>query len=293
MAAKVLDGRKMAGDIKKGLKSDVDLLSASGRIKLAAVRIGKDPSAGVYLNAQRRLADEIGIELSVKELPSSASQDEAEAEISHLNRDNSVTGIIIQLPVPEKIDAERLFSQIDPLKDAEVLNPCNIGRISYEKWTVAPCTASACLALIDSTGVELRGKEAVIVGHSAAVGKPLAMMLLSRLATTTVCHIGTYERKLLEEHVKRAEVLIVAVGKSRLIKGSWVKNGAIVIDVGINKDGDRITGDVDFESAKERASYITPVPGGVGPVTTVMLMKNLVELYKTNKGVRDDVRRKS
>ncbi|MDP3790391.1 MAG: bifunctional 5,10-methylenetetrahydrofolate dehydrogenase/5,10-methenyltetrahydrofolate cyclohydrolase [Candidatus Omnitrophota bacterium] len=283
MASHILDGRKMADGIKQSLKRDIDLLSLSGKIKLTSVQIGGNSSAGVYSNAQRRLADELGIEYNIAELPSSVSQKEAEAAISRLNCDDSVTGIFIQTPVSKNVNAERLFSRIDPQKDAEGLNPCNIGKISYEKWTVAPCTASACLVLIDSTGVKLEGKEAVVVGHSAVVGKPLAMMLLSRLATVTVCHIGTYERKLLEDHVKNAEVLIVAVGKSRLIKGDWIKKDAIVIDVGINKDGDKITGDVDFESAEKKASYITPVPGGVGPVTTVMLMKNLVELYKAKR----------
>jgi methylenetetrahydrofolate dehydrogenase (NADP+) / methenyltetrahydrofolate cyclohydrolase len=234
----------------------------------------------VYLNAQKKMACELGIECCIKELPLSISQRGVEREISRLNDDDSVTGIIIHTPVPKNIDIEILISQIAPQKDAEGLNPSNIGRLAYEKWTVAPCTASACMALIDSSGVKLNGKEAVIVGHSAIVGKPLSMMLLSRLATTTVCHIGTYERGLLEEHVKKAEVLIVAVGKSRLIKGNWIKKGAIVIDVGINKNGDEITGDVDYDAASKRAAYITPVPGGVGPVTTVMLMKNLVELYK-------------
>lgn len=285
MAAHILDGRKMADDIKQSLKRDIGSLSLTGKIKLAVVRIGANSSAEVYSNAQRRLADELGIEYSIKELSSSVSQNEAEEAVLRLNHDDSVTGIVIQTPVPKNMNAEKLFSRIDPQKDAEGLNPCNIGKIAYEKWTVAPCTASACLALIDSTDVKLKGKEVVIIGHSAIVGKPLAMMLLARLATVTVCHIGTYERKLLEDHVKSAEVLVVAVGKSRLINGKWIKKGAIVVDVGINKNGDKITGDVDFESAEKQASYITPVPGGVGPVTIVMLMKNLVELYKAKRNI--------
>lgn len=283
MDPRILDGKKMADEIKHALKRDIESLSLQGKIKLTAIEIGKNSSSSVYLSAQKRLAGELGIEYHIKELSPSISQKEAEDEIIKLNDDDSITGIIVEMPVPKSMKIERLFEKIAPHKDAEGLNPTNIGKLAYEKWTVAPCTASACMALIDSAGVKLKGKEAVIIGHSAIVGKPLSLMLLSRLATTTVCHIGTYEEGLLEEHVKKADVLIVAVGKDHLIKGNWIKKGAIVIDVGINKNGDKITGDVDFEGAKKRAAYITPVPGGVGPVTTVMLMKNLVELYKAKR----------
>ncbi|MDD5680448.1 MAG: bifunctional 5,10-methylenetetrahydrofolate dehydrogenase/5,10-methenyltetrahydrofolate cyclohydrolase [Candidatus Omnitrophica bacterium] len=280
MDSRILDGKKMSDEIKRTIKRDIESLSLHEKMKLAVIEIGKDTSSGVYLSAQKKLADELGIEYYVRELSSSISQKEAENEILKLNGDNSVTGIIIETPVPKSLKIERLFEKIAPHKDAEGLNPSNIGKLAYENWTVAPCTASACMVLIDSTGVKLRGKEAVIIGHSAIVGKPLSLMLLSRLATTTVCHIGTYEAGLLEEHVNKADILIVAVGKKYLIKGNWIKKGAIVIDVGINKNGDKISGDVDFDGAKKVAAYITPVPGGVGPVTTVMLMKNVVELYK-------------
>lgn len=284
MAAYILDGRKVAEKIKRSLKRDIESSFAVGKIKLAALQMKQSASSSVYLNAQKKMAAYLGIRYHVKELAASASQGDAEKEIDRLNSDDSVTGIIIQTPLPKNIYTGKLFPRIAPGKDVEGLNSFNIGTIAYEKWTVAPCTASACLALIDSTGVKLKGKEAVIVGHSAIVGKPLSLMLLSRLATTTVCHVGTYERGLLEAHVRKAEVLVVAVGKSGLIKGDWIRKGAIVIDVGINKNGDKITGDVDFEGAKKRAAYITPVPGGVGPVTTVMLMKNLVSLYKRRRG---------
>lgn len=280
MDSRILDGKKMSDEIKRTIKRDIESLSLHKKMKLAVIEIGKDASSGVYLSAQKKLAGELGIEYYVRELSSSISQKEAENEILKLNEDSSVTGIIIETPVPKSLKIEKLFEKIAPHKDAEGLNPSNIGKLAYENWTVAPCTASACMALIDSTGVKLRGKEAVIIGHSAIVGKPLSLMLLSRLATTTVCHIGTYEAGLLEEHVNKADILIVAVGKKHLIKGSWVKKGAIVIDVGINKNGDKISGDVDFDGAKKVAAYITPVPGGVGPVTTVILMKNVVELYK-------------
>lgn len=283
MGAQLLDGKNIAEKLKESLRKEIGSLSASGAIRLAALAIEGDPSSEVYINAQKKIAGSLGIEYSVIKYPASASQEAVEKEIAALNNDDSVTGIIVQMPLPKNIKADRLFSKIRPEKDAEGLNPCNIGDLAYDRWSVAPCTANACMHILESTGVKLAGKEVTIVGHSAIVGKPLSLMLLSKLATTTVCHIGTYERGLLEEHVKRAEILVVAVGKSGLIKGGWIKKGAVVIDVGINAKDGKITGDVEFDEAFDRAAYITPVPGGVGPVTTVMLMKNLVELYKAQR----------
>lgn len=281
MACKLIDGKKVAEKIKRSLKRDIAALALrGGRLKLAAVAMGRNPASEVYLSRQKKLADELGVEYNVKYMAPPVSQEDAEREISLLNKDDSVSGIIVQMPVPKNIKGERLLAKIAPHKDAEGLNVSNIGKLTYGNWAVAPCAAGACMALIDASGIKLKGREAVIVGHSAIVGKPLSLMLLSRFATTTVCHVGTYERGRLAEHVKKAEILIVAVGKRGLIKGSWVRRGAVVIDVGINKTGGRITGDVDFEGARKRAAYITPVPGGVGPVTAVMLMKNLLELYK-------------
>ena len=285
MSAVLLTGQRIADKIKRGVKKDIENLYNKRKkvLKLAALRIGNNPTSLIYSKTQKRIAEELGISYHLLTLPSNISQRRVEKEIEKLNRDSSVTGIIACAPVPKQINLQKLFSKIAPDKDAEGLNPANIGRLAYENWSVAPCTANACLSLIESTGIELRGKEAVIIGHSAIVGKPLSLMLLSRLATTTVCHIGTYKRGLLEKHVKNAEILVVAVGKSNLIKGKSIRKGAVVIDVGINKYKGKITGDVDFEAAKKRAFYITPVPGGVGPVTTIMLMKNLLELYKNKR----------
>jgi len=191
--------------------------------------------------------------------------------------------------VPKGIDAKRLVNIIRPEKDAEGMHPENLGRILLGDYNIGPCTAMAVMALLESTGVKLYGKEAVVVGHSEIVGKPLSLMLLNKFATTTVCHIATGERGVLCEHVKRGEVLVVAVGKAALIKGGWIKEGAIVVDVGINKVGDKIVGDVEFEGASQRASYITPVPGGVGPLTTTILMRNTVELFKSQLQVKSDL----
>jgi methylenetetrahydrofolate dehydrogenase (NADP+)/methenyltetrahydrofolate cyclohydrolase len=206
--------------------------------------------------------------------------------IQKLNADKSVHGIIIQMPLPAHIDYKKISQYILPEKDAEGMHPANIGKIVFGKAKILPCTAAAVMELLKETGVDLYGKEVVVVGHSEIVGKPLALLLLDKFATTTVCHIGTSKAGKLEEHVRKAEVLIVAVGKAGLIPGSWIKEGAIVIDVGINRIGDKIVGDVEFEAAQSKASYITPVPGGVGPLTVTMLMRNLVEAAKLqNKGL--------
>lgn len=282
MAASIIDGKRIARRMKESVKREIRNIIAKRKrtLKLAALQIGSHSSSEIYLNTQKKLAKELGVKYYLKTLPAKTSQRQTEREIAKLNRDNTITGIIIQAPTPKHIDLAKLLAKISPDKDVEGLNPINIGRLIYKDWIVAPCTASACMALIDSTGINLRGKEVVIVGHSEIVGKPLSLMLLSRMATTTVCHIGTYEKGLLKSHVGRAEVLIVSVGKSHLIKGGWIRRGAIVIDVGINRYRGKVTGDVEFSQAMRRASYITPVPGGVGPVTAIMLMKNLVALFK-------------
>jgi len=282
MSAKLLEGKIIAEGIKARIKSDVESLKAkTGRVpKLAAFQIGGSASSSVYAKAQNKVADMLGIEYELKSLPDTASQSDAEGLIKEMNGDSGITAIILQLPVPKGIDAKRLASLISPLKDADGMHPENLGKILSGKYNIAPCTAMAVMEILESTKVNLYGKEAVVVGHSEIVGKPLALMLLNKFATTTVCHIGTGERGVLPEHVKRAEVLIAAVGKPGVIKGDWIKDGAIVIDVGINKVGDKIVGDVEFDGASKKASYITPVPGGVGPLTTTILMRNTLELFK-------------
>lgn len=282
MSATIIDGRKIADKIKFAIKKDIAAIKARQKkvLKLAVLQIGESVSSGIYSSVQKKLAEELGIEYYSRILPGKVSQKEAEEEIAKLNNDDSVSGIIVHTPCPAHINTERLFEKISPSKDAEGLSPFNMGRLLYGDCAAPPCTASACMAILDSIDVKLRGKEAVIIGHSLIVGKPLSLMLLSKMATTTVCHIGTHEEGRLRSHVERAEVLIVSVGKSRLIKGEWIRKGAIVLDVGISRHKGNITGDVDFAGASKRASYITPVPGGVGPVTAIMLMKNLVALNK-------------
>jgi len=282
MPAKLLEGKVIAEKLKASIKVDVDSLKAKrGKApKLLALQIGENASSAVYVKAQKKTAETVGVEYELKVLPETTSQTEVENLIHSLNEDASVTAIILQLPVPKGIDAKRLASLIAPTKDAEGMHPQNLGRILLGNYRIGPCTAMAVMELLDSAGEKLYGKEAVVVGHSEIVGKPLSLMLLNKFATTTVCHIATGERGVLADHVRRAEVLVVAVGKAGIVKGDWVKEGAIVVDVGINKVGDKIVGDVEFEGASQRAAFITPVPGGVGPITTTILMRNTVELFK-------------
>ena len=282
MSAKPLEGKPIAENLRAKIKADLeDLKAKTGRTpKLAAIQIGENAASTVYAKAQKKAADALGIEYELKIMPDGVSQLEVEKLVKSLNEDDDVTAIILQLPMPKGIEAKKLINLISPSKDAEGMHPENLGKIISGQYRIGPCTAMAVMELLESTGANLYGKEAVVVGHSEIVGKPLAMMLLNKFATTTVCHIGTGERGALPGHVKRAEVLISAVGKPGIIKGDWIKEKAIVIDVGINKIGERIVGDVEFDSASQKASYITPVPGGVGPLTTTILMRNTVELFK-------------
>lgn len=276
--AQILKGKPIADKIKEDLKSQIS--NFKERPKLAALQIGENQASEVYAENQKKQADALGIEYELKKLDDRISQEKAETVIRQLNKDKNTTAVILQLPVPKQINAKLLVNLINPSKDAEGMHPENLGKILLGTYSIGPCTAMGVMELLASTGVKLYGKEAVCVGHSEIVGKPLSLMLLNKFATTCVCHIATGERGALPEHVKQAEILIVAVGKAGIIKGEWVKEGAIVIDVGINKVGDKIVGDVEFEEAEKRASFITPVPGGVGPLTTAILMRNVVELYK-------------
>jgi methylenetetrahydrofolate dehydrogenase (NADP+)/methenyltetrahydrofolate cyclohydrolase len=203
--------------------------------------------------------------------------------LRHWNQDPIVHGIFVHQPMPPQLDPQRISAIIDPRKDVEGIHPQNSARRFFAKARIGSCTALAVMELIESTGQDLTGKEAVVIGHSEIVGRPVSMLLLDKLATTTVCHVGTDKAGHLEEHVRRAEVLVVAVGRPQLIKGDWIKPGAIVIDVGINVVNGRVVGDVEFNAACQRAGWITPVPGGVGPVTVMMVMKNTVEAFKLQR----------
>ena len=284
MVAKILDGKSIAGEIKEGLKKEIESLKEKGiSPNLVAVQVGENPASAVYTRAQQRNCEKLEIKYELHTLEQNLGEKEVIDHIQQLNQNGAVTGIILQLPLPQGMDPVGVQSLISPDKDVEGVNPANMGWVLYGKPKLIPCTAAAIMKLIEVTGINLYGKEVVMVGHSDIVGKPTALLLLNKFATISVCHIATGERGNLPEYVKKAEILIVAVGKANLVKGDWVREGAIVIDVGINRVEGKILGDVEFEKAKEKASWITPVPGGVGPLTTAMLLKNTIEAAQLQK----------
>ena len=283
MAAKLIEGAPVADAIKKQVAADIQALGRAP--KLVGVLASDNPGAKYYAKSQEKACAEVGIAYELHELPADSSQEDLEAHVAEINADASITGAILLMPVPDGVDSRRVQQAIHPDKDVEGVHPANIGRLFYGDFALAPCTPHAVIALLQHAGVDLKGKETVVIGHSEIVGKPTLVMLLQSIMespTVTSCHIATRD---LAAHVARAEVLIVAAGKDGLVKGAMVREGAVVIDVGINRvkvevDGKKktkIVGDVEFDAAAERASMITPVPGGVGLVTTAMLLKNTVE----------------
>lgn len=282
MAAQILDGRAIAKGIRDRLKEEGEALKAKGVTPtLASIVVGEDPAIEVYIRSQIRAAEDVGINYQLHRLEESISEEGLENLIERLNKDEGVNGIILQLPIPHGLEvARRLQERIVPEKDVEGVNPQNMGLVVYGRPRLCPCTPAAVMELINSTGVSLYGKRATVVGHSEIVGKPVALLLLDKFCTVCVCHIATSERGELRDYVERAEILVTAVGKANLIPGDWIAEGAIVIDCGISEVEGKIVGDVEFERAKEKASFITPVPGGVGPVTAAMLMQNTVEATK-------------
>ncbi|HRK32580.1 MAG TPA: bifunctional 5,10-methylenetetrahydrofolate dehydrogenase/5,10-methenyltetrahydrofolate cyclohydrolase [Tepidisphaeraceae bacterium] len=277
MSATIIDGTAIGNRIKQEIAAQTARLASEGkRVHLTAVIVGSTPAAEVYANRQGEACRAVGIDYTLQTLPDDISQRQLRDEIRKLNKDKSVTGIMLHAPVPPHIDLARMQFEIDVTKDVEGVNPANIGYVVYGHTLIAPCTAGAVVELIHSTGIDLYGKEAVIVGASEIAGKPIALLLLGEGATPTLCHIGTRD---LISHTRRADILVVAVGKPGLIGAAHVRAGAIVIDVGINRvkqpDGtSKTVGDVQFDAVQPIASHLTPVPGGVGPMTVAMLLKN-------------------
>lgn len=282
MSAEIVEGKRIAQGVYDELKNEIpDLIRQTGRRPvLVSIYVGSHPAIEVYIRSQNRAARELGIEYRWYHLPDNAEEREVLRRLDQLNRDPEVTGIILQLPLPHHLRRSALVNAIDPLKDVDGTHPENVGAALIGEMRVGSCTALAVMRLLDATGIATEGKEAVIVGHSELVGKPVSLMLLDRLATVTICHIATARRGLLADHVRRAEILVVAAGSPEVIKGEWIHPGAAVIDVGINQVGKRVVGDVEFSPAREQAAFITPVPGGVGPVTVSMLMQNTVKAFK-------------
>ena len=286
--AQILDGKALAHRLRKEIGTEVaELTQKHGRAPgLAVILVGDDPASHVYVRNKKIGCENVGFASFSYELPADTSQQHLLGLISELNRDPKVDGILVQLPVPAHINSETILEAIDPGKDVDGFHPYNIGRLTARKPALRSCTPYGCMKLLEETGLDLHGMESVIVGASNIVGRPMALELLLAGATVTVCHRFT---KNLQAHIERADIVIAAAGKQGLIQGEWIKPGAVVIDVGIHRRADgTLTGDVAFESASKRAGWITPVPGGVGPMTITMLLANTLQAFKNHIGESDD-----
>lgn len=278
----LLEGKKVGERLRKELASEVESIKANEgvTIRMACVMVGKDPSAEFYRRAQEKCALSLGIAFENVMLDAGAAESELLSKIKELSSDQSpVHGLIIQLPLPSHMDVARLYPELNPKKDIEGIHPATLGYLVMRRAKLVPATALACLTLIDETGVDCRGKEVVIIGQSSIVGRPLQLLLGERRATTIVCNTGTPEARM-AAFCRSADIVVACAGKPGMVKGDWIKPGAVVIDVGTTEVAGKITGDVDFEEARKRAKFITPVPGGVGPLTVLMLMKNLIAAYR-------------
>jgi len=278
MPSCLIDGKAIGAAIRAEVAAAVAKAVAAGRRPpgLAAVLVGEDPASHLYVRNKARACEEAGIRSFRHLLPVRTSEAALEGLLADLNRDEAVDAILVQLPLPEGLDSRRILERLDPAKDVDGFHPANMGRLTIGRPTFVPCTPAGILELLDRSGVELSGAEAVVVGRSDLVGKPTALLLLHRHATVTLCHTRTKD---LAAHTRRAQVLIAAAGRPRLITGAMVREGAVVIDVGINRVDGGLVGDVDFPSVAPRAGQITPVPGGVGPMTIAMLLKNTLLAY--------------
>ena len=274
MTAKLIDGKTIAANIRQQISGRVAERRAQGLRApgLAVILVGSDPASQVYVAHKRKDCEEVGFNSVAHDLPSDTRQEELLALIDQLNDDASIDGILVQLPLPKHLDASQLLERIRPDKDVDGFHPYNVGRLAQRMPLLRPCTPKGIITLLESTDVDLHGLDAVVVGASNIVGRPMALELLLAGCTTTVTHRFTRN---LEDHVRRADLVVVATGITGLVRGEWIKPGAIVIDVGINRQADgRLLGDVEFGPASERAGWITPVPGGVGPMTRACLLEN-------------------
>jgi len=274
MTARIIDGKARAERLTAEVKAQVAARVAAGKSLpgLAVVLVGENAASQVYVRNKRRMTEATAMRSFAHDLPATATQAELLALIDTLNRDPAVTGILVQLPLPKHIDDALVTERIDPLKDVDGFHPYNIGRLVLKRPTLRPCTPYGCMTLLKETGEDLVGKHAVVIGQSNIVGRPMALELLMERCTVTICHSKTRD---LPGLVRQADIVVAGIGKAGFVQGDWVKEGAIVIDVGINRGADgKLCGDVDFAQAKERAAWITPVPGGVGPMTIATLLAN-------------------
>ncbi|AQR65422.1 bifunctional methylenetetrahydrofolate dehydrogenase/methenyltetrahydrofolate cyclohydrolase [Aquaspirillum sp. LM1] len=277
MAAQLIDGKTISEALLTRVKAGVDARLAAGRRApaLAVVLVGNNPASEIYVRNKKRSCEKVGIRSVAFDLPASTTQAELLAIVDQVNADPEIDGILVQLPLPAHIDADAVIERIDPKKDVDGFHPYNIGRLALKMPLLRPCTPRGVMTMLEMSGIDPKGKHAVIIGASNIVGRPMALELLLARATVTVCHSATAD---LAAEVRRADIVVAAVGKPGFVPGDWIKEGAVVVDVGINRlpDG-KVVGDVDFAAASERASWITPVPGGVGLMTVATLLQNTLD----------------
>jgi len=283
--ANIIDGKAVSAQVKEDIRIETEKLKAQGiEIGLAVVIVGNDPASQVYVRNKEKACEAVGFNSYKYALPEETTEHELLALVDKLNNDDKVDGILVQLPLPKHLDDKMIINNIRPDKDVDAFHPVNVGKIMIGDYSFLPCTPAGVMELIKSTGTQIEGKECVVIGRSNIVGKPQAMLLLHQSGTVTICHSKTKDLKAV---ASRADILVAAVGRAKMITADYVKQGAVVIDVGMNRDENgKLCGDVDFESVKDKAGYITPVPGGVGPMTIAMLMKNTLTAGKDHHGVK-------
>ena len=277
--ANIIDGKKIAAEVRSEIAAECAELNGKGVTPgLAVIIVGEDPASKVYVRNKKKGCEEVGFHSEVYELPESTTEQELLALVHKLNGDDAIHGILVQLPLPKHLNDEIIIANIDPKKDVDAFHELKVGKMMIGNYDFLPCTPAGVMVLLEKSGIDVTGKECVVVGRSNIVGKPQAMLLLHANGTVTVCHSRTKD---LAEVTKRADILVVAIGKADFITGDMVKEGAVVIDVGMNRRADgKLTGDVDFATVEPKASYITPVPGGVGPMTITMLLRNTLTAAK-------------
>ena len=283
--AKIIDGKVISKQIREEIAAETAAFAEKNGFKpgLAVIIVGEDPASQVYVRNKKKACDEVGFYSESYELPAETTQEELEALVDRLNNDSKIHGILVQLPLPKHLDETRVLLKINPEKDVDAFHPYNVGKIMIGDYSFLPCTPAGVMALIERSGIDVCGKKCVVIGRSNIVGKPMAMLLLHAHGTVTICHSRTKE---LASICKEADILVAAIGKADFVGADMIKEGAVVIDVGMNRKADgKLTGDVNFAEAEPLASYITPVPGGVGPMTITMLMQNTLTAAK-NKVVK-------
>ena len=284
MTARLIDGKAIAQALRNEIKGKVDALIAAGKRPpgLAVVIVGQDPASQIYVRNKHQATEAVGMKSVMKVLPDTATQAEVLAVVAQLNADPTVDGILVQLPVPKQIDSKAVIDAIAVSKDVDGFNPENLGLLAQRTPRLRPCTPYGCMKMLEHVGIDPAGMDAVVLGQSNIVGRPAALELLMKGATVTICHSRTKD---LIGHVRRADLVVAGIGKPEFVKGDWLKPGAVVLDVGINRlPSGKVVGDVEFESASKVASWITPVPGGVGPMTIAMLIQNTLEAYQHHEG---------